>query len=95
MKTVTNPLRTQISLSPALKKLIVERGSAQDESMSEYLRRAAIIRMALEENEVNDLKLIADAVVGKVSPKDSGWKGVKDIAAWQRRTRRYEDRHRP
>lgn len=94
MKTITTPLRTQISLSPALKKLIVERGSALDESMSEYLRRAAIIRMALEENEASDLKLIADAVVGKVSPKDSGWKDIKDIAAWQRENRKHENLHR-
>lgn len=62
--------------------------------MSEYLRRAAIIRMALEENEASDLKLIADAVVGKVSPKDSGWKDIKDIAAWQRETRKRENLHR-
>lgn len=94
MKTITTPLRTQISLSPALKKLIIERGLARDESMSEYLRRAAIIRMALEENEANDLKLIADTIVGKVSPKDSGWNNVKNIVAWQQKNRKYEDIHR-
>lgn len=95
MKTATTPIRTQISLSPALKQLIEAKEAVTGESLSKYLRKAALIRMLLEETERDDLKLVADAVVGTVRLQNSGWKDEQDIAAWQRRERKNEDRHRP
>lgn len=95
MNTAIYPVRTQISLSDDLKKLIARRGQRLNESLSEYLRKAAVIRMALEDIEVNDLKTIAKSVIGSVPRQDSGWRSVKDISSWQRQERRYENRHRP
>lgn len=95
MQTAIYPTRTQISLSDDLKKLIAGRSDRLNESLSEYLRKAAIIRMALEDMEANDLKTVAKSVVGSISRQDSGWRGIKDISAWQRQERRNENRHRP
>lgn len=95
MQTAIYPSRTQISLSPDLKRLIGARGDRLNESLSKYLRKAAVIRMALEDMETNDLKMIAKSVVDSVQRKDSGWQNIKDISAWQQQERRDEDRHRP
>lgn len=95
MNTAIYPVRTQISLSDDLKKLIARRGQRLNESLSEYLRKAAVIRMALEDMEVSDLKTIAKSVIGSVPRQDSGWRNIKDISAWQRQERRHENRHRP
>lgn len=95
MNTAIYPIRTQISLSPGLKKLIGARGDRFNESLSEYLRKAALIRMALEDTEANDLKMIANSIVGSVSRQDSGWRNVKNISTWQRQERHDEDQHRP
>lgn len=94
MQTAIYPVRTQISLSDDLKKLIAVRGNRLNESLSEYLRKAAIIRMALEDMEVSDLKAVAESVVGGVSHRDSGWRNIKNISVWQRQERRHENRHR-
>ena len=95
MNTAIYPTRTQISLSPALKKLVETRSIISNESLSEYLRRAAVLRMAIEDVERNDLKLIAQTVIGSVPKSKSGWKNVKNIGEWQRKLRKDEDRHRP
>ena len=95
MNTAIYPIRTQISLSPELKILIEVRGAVLNEGLSEYLRRAAVLRMAVEDMERNDLKLIAQTVVGNVPKSKSGWKNVKNIGEWQRQLRKNEDRHRP
>lgn len=94
MNTAIYPVRTQISLSPELKKLIEMRGAVLNEGLSEYLRRAAVLRMAVDDVERNDLKLIAKTVIGGVSKSKSGWKNVKNIGEWQRKLRKDEDRHR-
>ena len=95
MNTAIYPIRTQISLSPELKKLIEVRGAVLNEGLSEYLRRAAVLRMAVEDMERNDLKLIAQTVVGNVPKSKSGWKNVKNIGELQSQLRKNEDRHRP
>lgn len=94
MNTAIYPTRTQISLSPELKKLIEMRGAVLNEGLSEYLRRAAILRMAVEDVAANDLKLIAKAVVGSIPRGKSGWKNINNISDWQRTERRNEDFHR-
>lgn len=71
------------------------RGAVKNESLSEYLRQAALLRMMLEDVERNDLKLIAKTVVGGVSKSKSGWKNIKNIGEWQRQLRKNEDQHRP
>ena len=94
MKQAIYPKRTQISLSVELKNLIQARGLILKESLSEYLRKAALIRMALEDVERKDLHLIAKSVVGSVDRKKSGWHDVKSASSWQRGIRRDENSHR-
>ncbi|MBI5357090.1 hypothetical protein HZB78_05800 [Candidatus Collierbacteria bacterium] len=94
MNTAVYPIRTQISLSPELRKLIEMRGAVLNEGLSEYLRRAAVLRMAVDDVERNDLKLIAQTVVGSIPKFKSGWKNVKNIGEWQRKSRKDEDQHR-
>lgn len=94
MNTTIYPTRTQISLSPELKKLIEARGAVLNEGLSEYLRRSAILRMAVEDVAANDLKLVAKAVVGSIPKGKSGWKNIKDVSDWQRMERQHENRDR-
>jgi len=94
MNTAIYPTRTQISLSPDLKRLIEASGARLKESLSGYLRRAAILRMMLEDREKNDLEMVARTVVGSITKSKSGWSRIKNISSWQRQERRNEDRHR-
>lgn len=94
MRQKTYPKRTQISLSLELKRLIEAHGAAVAESLSEYLRKAAMLRMALEDVEKDDLKRVAMTVVGSVPKQRGGWSREKSASLWQRHTRRDENRHR-
>ena len=94
MKTAIHTKRTQISLSPKLKTLIQNQGSLYGESLSEYLRKAALLRLALEESYQKELELVAKAVVGSVPKEKSGWSKVKNIGKWQREERKNEETHR-
>ncbi len=94
MNTAPYPVRTQISLSPDLKRLIETSGARLKESLSGYLRQAAILRLMLEDIEKNDLKMVAETVVGSVAKSRSGWKQIKNVSIWQRQERQNENRHR-
>lgn len=94
MKQAIYSSRTQISLSPELKKLIESEGQLLKESLSEYLRKAAILRMVLDANKAKQLELVAEAVVGKVARNKSGWKDIKNISLWQSNLRKDESKHR-
>ncbi len=94
MNDAIYPLRTQISLSPDLKRLIEASGAKLKESLSGYLRRAAILRMMLEDIEKTDLKMVAGTVVGNVTKPRSGWRQTKNVSVWQRQERQNENRHR-
>lgn len=91
MKVASYPNRTQISLSPELKSLIESRGAALGESLSEYLRKAAILRLTLDEVDKRDLELLADITAGSVPKSQSGWKNIKDVSRWQHNLRKDED----
>jgi hypothetical protein len=94
MRKAVFPNRTQISLSDDLKTLIEARGALAKESLSEYLRRSALIRMALENQETNENIILANAVVGSVPKAGSGWAKIGNIAGWQRKERQNENPHR-
>lgn len=95
MKTATYSKRTQISLSPQLKAIIESEGTLLKESLSEYLRKAAILRLLLQEIEKDKLTLVAESVIGKTPKNKGGWKNIKNIVNWQRKQRQNENRHRP
>ncbi len=94
MKTAVHTVRTQISLSPELKSLIEKEGKELKESLSQYLRRAAILRLALTEIDDTNLKDLRAMVIGSVSKDESGWKKTENISDWQRNRRKEEDGHR-
>lgn len=94
MKVAIHTNRTQISLSTQLKALIKSQGALYGESLSEYLRKAALLRLALEEMERKELELTAEAVIGSIPKDKSGWKKIKDVSKWQRQERKREEIHR-
>jgi len=94
MKQAIYPNRTQISLPNDLKALIDAYAAKYGESVSEYLRKAALVRMVIDDADKKDLERIANAVVGTIPKNKSGWKNVKDLAKWQSNLRRDEDKHR-
>jgi len=57
-------IRTQISLTTVLKKLIEDKASLRGESLSEYLRKAAMLKILLEEDEKEELEKLTDMVIG-------------------------------
>ncbi len=94
MKQVMYPNRTQISLPNDLKSLIEAYATKYGESLSEYVRKAALVRMVIDDADKRDLERIANAVIGSVPKTKSGWKNIKDIAKWQSNLRKDEDVHR-
>ncbi|OGK52958.1 hypothetical protein A3H78_02485 [Candidatus Roizmanbacteria bacterium RIFCSPLOWO2_02_FULL_36_11] len=82
-------IRTQITLTADLKKLIEQKAGVKGQSLSEYLRRAALVTLYLEENEQNELKQLAHIVIGSIdSAKHLEWKTPKKVTAWVKKIRK-------
>lgn len=79
--------RTQIYLPKDLREEIDKHRSLTGESLAEYLRQAAKLRVAGIKKNKPDLKKLADEITSGV--KESAWDGI-DVIAWQRKIR--EDR---
>lgn len=82
--------RTQIYLPRDLREEIDKLRALTGESMAEYMRKAARLRVKREmenKKEKQDLKKLAKEITSGV--KKSGWDGV-DVMRWQREIR--EDR---
>lgn len=81
-------VRTQITLTQILKNEVENIASEKGESLSEYLRKAAIIRLLLEKQDKEDLSKLADKVIGSIKSKNHpNWKTKADIYAWGRKIR--------
>ncbi|MBI2641432.1 hypothetical protein HYW87_02445 [Candidatus Roizmanbacteria bacterium] len=81
-------VRTQITLTEKLKQLVENKALEKGISLSEYLRRAAVISLLVEEDEKQELARLADMVIGSVSPqKNPYWKNKKLIKQWVRNLR--------
>ncbi len=82
-------IRTQISLTPEIKRAIEAKRRLTGESMSAYLRKAAFIRILAEEEEEKDLKLLAKSFVGtgKWEKTHTHWKNKKAVQKWLRKLR--------
>jgi metal-responsive CopG/Arc/MetJ family transcriptional regulator len=81
-------VRTQITLTDTLKSHIEDISKQRGESLSEYLRKAAIIRLLLERQEQEDLEKLAKRVVGSISLKDHPeWSSKKKVYNWIRKIR--------
>lgn len=82
------PVRTQITLTNQIKRVVEDAASGIGESLSEYLRKAALIRVMLEKNEEKDRKKLALRVVGSLKDtKNPNWKDAKSIYKWSRKIR--------
>lgn len=81
-------IRTQITLTKKIKSLIEEHARRQNESLSEYLRKAALIRLQLERNEREEREKVADQVIGSIDmTKHPEWSSERKIYEWSRKIR--------
>lgn len=81
-------VRTQITLTKNIKKLIEKHARSTGESLSEYLRKGALIRLLLENRDKDYLKKLADRIIGSVDlNKHPEWKTEKDVQKWVRKFR--------
>ena len=78
-------IRTQISLTRSIKKAIEVKARILGESLSEYLRKAALIRLASEEEEERELKTLARNFVGGSSwnKNHTNWTTRKSVKEWK------------
>lgn len=81
-------IRTQISLSPTLKRLIDVKRKIWGESLAEYLRKAAVMRFAAEEAVEEEIKRVIKLTKGCI-PKGKylGLDRLAKIVKWQRKER--------
>ncbi|MBI2641596.1 hypothetical protein HYW87_03320 [Candidatus Roizmanbacteria bacterium] len=78
-------VRTQITLTEKLKQLVEKKAVEKDISLSEYLRRAALVSLLVEGDEREELKRLADMVIGSVSSKKNPhWKNKRAVKKWVR-----------
>lgn len=81
-------VRTQITLTKNIKKLIEKHAQTTGESLSEYLRKAAMVRLLVENKDQNQLKKVADRVIGSVDLNiHPEWKNEKAVQKWVRKLR--------
>lgn len=84
----SSTIRTQISLTPEIKRAIEAKKRITGESMSEYLRKAALIRMMAEEEEKKELEMLAKSIIGSVSLKNHpNWNTKRKIQRWLKNIR--------
>lgn len=80
--------RTQISLSPLLRQMVESKRQIKGESLSEYIRKAVVLRILAEEKDKKDRKEAAKIFVGSIKPQTHPeWRAKKDVIFWQRKLR--------
>jgi len=81
-------IRTQITLGSKLKAEAEKRAKIKGVSLSEYLRRALMIHISLEDKKEENLEKLADMVVGSVDlDKHPEWRSKKEVIKWSRKIR--------
>lgn len=81
-------VRTQITLTHDLRELLENSGALRHESLSAYLRRAALLSLILDSNQQANYKSLADKVIGAVKLKSHPeWQTKKKAISWVRKTR--------
>ncbi len=82
-------LRTQIVLTHEIKKILEKAARLSNENLSEYIRKAILIRYLIETNEKKQLEEVADKVIGSVNlDKHPEWKTKKSLQKWLRDLRK-------
>ncbi len=82
---MNNLTRTQICLPDSLRREIDSHRASSGESLAEYLRGAAVERLARRKKQKIDLKKLAENFTSGV--EKSGWEGI-DVLKWQREIRK-------
>lgn len=81
-------IRTQITLTSKIKELVEKEARKKQESLSEYLRKAALLRWLLESEEKESLQDVAQKVIGSVKLKlHPEWKSKRKLNKWLRNLR--------
>lgn len=81
-------VRTQITLTEQLKILVEGMAQEKGESLSEYLRKAAMIRLMVDEDRKQDLEKIALRAVGSLNlKKHPEWSTKDKVYKWVRKIR--------
>jgi len=82
-------VRTQVVLTAGLRRLMETKRRLTGETLSEYLRKAALWRLLAEEEEEKELAKLARVVIGSVSSKNHPeWQTKGKIRGWLKRLRR-------
>jgi hypothetical protein len=82
------PVRTQITLTKKLKELVENQASLRNQSLSEYLRQATILKLYLDQQDKQDLTLLANNLVGSLKLADHPqWKNKTKVKQWNRKIR--------
>lgn len=81
-------VRTQITLTEQLKILVEGMAQEKGESLSEYLRKAAMLRLMVDEDKKQDLEKIALRAVGSLDlKKHPEWNTQGKVCKWVRKIR--------
>ncbi len=81
-------IRAQVVLTSLLKRLIETQRRTTGETLSEYLRKAAILRILAEDEEHRELDTLANLLIGSVSlKKHPEWKTKAKVTSWVRKLR--------
>lgn len=82
-------LRTQITLTTSLKRVVEAKKRLLGESLAEYLRKAAVLRLLAEDEEDRDLKILAESFTRPRLWKKQhlSWQSKKAVKNWQRKIR--------
>ncbi len=84
--------RTQIYLPYDLRREIDRARALSGESLAEYLRKGAEIKLKQDKKQKVDLKKLADEVIGSLK----GYRTKKEVLEWEieiRRDRKLADQH--
>ena len=81
-------VRTQITLTEQLKILVEGIAQEKGESLSEYLRKAAVVRLLVEETEKENLVNLAKKAIGSVNlDNHPEWRSRSGVQKWIRNIR--------
>lgn len=91
-------VRTQISLSPSLYRVIKERAKREDKSLAQVIREKVVAQLKKEEEKEQSTKVALFRLTQKIrelrKSKESGWAKVGNPAKLIRKWRNREDEKR-
>jgi len=81
-------IRTQITLTEKLKARIQQNARKKNQSLSEYLRRAALLQLKVDQKDKESLEEVANKVFGSLDlKKHPEWSTMNKVIKWQKAMR--------